>query len=61
MEKFRYFLNDGLYKTTSDKEYTFKGLKEETSYEVRVDALDRYGNVIDTRRTIRKTIKQRII
>ena len=56
MEKFRYFLNDGLYKTTSDKEYTFKGLKEETSYEVRVDALDRYGNVIDTRRTIRKTI-----
>lgn len=56
MEKYRYYLNGDLYKTTSDKKYTFRGLQESTNYLIRVEALDRYGNIIDVKETTRKTI-----
>ena len=56
MEKYNYYLNGNLYATTHDKKYTFNGLKVSTNYLVKVEALDRYGNVLDTKETTRQTI-----
>lgn len=56
MEQYRYYLDDKLYATTKEKQYTFTGLKVWTFYSIKVEALDRYGNVLDSKETYRRTI-----
>lgn len=46
--KYNYYLDNVLYATTSDTRYTYTGLEELTSHVAKVEALDKYGNVIST-------------
>ena len=45
-KKYRYFVNDKLYTTITDSQYTFTSLEEDSV--IKVEALDELGNVIDT-------------
>ena len=42
---YKYYLNDSLKSTTSNKNYTFSGLSAGTSYTIKVEAYDKAGNV----------------
>lgn len=46
--KYRYYLNDQLYTTLTDKEYIFTGLEKGTSYQIKVEALDKNGKILQT-------------
>ena len=41
---YKYYLNNSLKKTTTETSYTFEGLTEETSYEIKVEAYDKANN-----------------
>ena len=41
---YKYYLNNSLKSTTSNKSYTFSGLNAETSYTIKVEAYDKAGN-----------------
>ena len=57
MEMYNYYMDDVLYATTHDKKYTFNNLElSETQHHFVVEALDRYGNVLESKETYRKTI-----
>lgn len=56
MEKYRYYLDGNLYATTSEKQYTYTGLNLWTFYTMKVEALDRYGNVLESKQTTRRTV-----
>lgn len=45
-KKYRYYINDELYSTVTDLSYMFTSLKEDC--EIKVEALDELGNVLDT-------------
>lgn len=47
-KKYKYYLNNQLYTTTTDTNYTFTGLTKGTTYHIKVVAIDELGNVIDT-------------
>ena len=42
---YKYYLNNSLKSTTSNKNYTFSGLSAGTSYTIKVEAYDKAGNV----------------
>ena len=42
---YKYYLNNSLKTTTSNKSYTFSGLSAGTSYTIKVEAYDKAGNV----------------
>lgn len=46
-KKYRYYINNELYMTSSIPYYTFTGLNKGTEYEIKVEAIDKLGNVID--------------
>jgi len=46
-KKYKYYINEDLYSTTSEEEYTYAGLEKETQYKVRIQALDGEGNILD--------------
>lgn len=57
MEKYRYYMDDVLYATTHDKKYTFTGLEYPSGrHKFVVEALDRNGNVLDSKEVYRNTI-----
>lgn len=57
MEKYNYYMDGVLYATTNKKKYTFTGLElSDTKHHFVVEALDRYGNVLESRETYRNTI-----
>lgn len=45
--KYKYYANNQLYATTTDTSYTFTGLKEGSKYQLKVQAIDAQGNVLD--------------
>lgn len=57
MEKYNYYMDGKLYATTNRKEYTFRGLElSDVKHHFVVEALDRDGNVLETRETYRSTV-----
>lgn len=56
MEQYRYYLDGELCATTHDKKYTFTNLSlSDENHHIVVEALDRYGNVLDEKETFQKT------
>ena len=53
---YKYYLNNSLKSTTSNKSYTFSGLSAGTSYTIKVEAYDKAGNV-GTATTTATTVK----
>lgn len=45
--KYKYYANNKLYATTTDTSYTFTGLSKGSTYELKVQAIDALGNVLD--------------
>ena len=57
MEKYNYYMDGVLYATTHSKSYTFTGLElSDTKHRFVVEALDRYGNVLESKSCSRNTI-----
>ena len=57
MEKYNYYMDGVLYVTTHSKSYTFTGLElSDTKHRFVVEALDRYGNVLESKSCTRNTI-----
>lgn len=57
MEKYNYYMDGVLYATTHSKSYTFTGLElSDTKHRFVVEALDRYGNVLESKSCTRNTI-----
>ena len=57
MEKYNYYMDGILFATTHDKKYTFTGLElSNNNHHFKVEALDRNGNVLETKECDRKTI-----
>lgn len=54
-KKYRYYLNDKLYTTSNDINYTYTGLEKGTEYKIVVEALDIKGKIIDKQQLIAKT------
>lgn len=54
-QKYKYYANDKLYATSTEKEYRFTGLKEGTEYLLKVEAFDCFGNVLDEKEIVTKT------
>ena len=54
---YKYYLNNSLKQTTTEKTYTFTGLTPETSYSIKVEAYDKAGNVGSATKSI-STIKK---
>ena len=46
-KKYKYFINNKLYATTTDTSYTFTGLNKGTNYVWKVQAIDGTGKVLD--------------
>lgn len=46
-EKYRYYIDDKLYTTIYDTKYTITGLDENKEYKVKVEALNKDGEVLD--------------
>lgn len=46
--KYKYYINNQLYTTTTDTNYTFTGLTKGTTYSIKVEAIDEAGNILDT-------------
>lgn len=47
-KKYKYYINNKLYTTITDTNYTFTGLKKGTSYTIKIEAIDGIGNVLDS-------------
>ncbi len=45
--KYKYYANNKLYATTTDTSYTFTGLNKGTTYELKVQAIDELGNILE--------------
>lgn len=57
MEKYNYYIDGVLKATTHDKVYKFTNLEySENEHHIVVEALDRYGNILETAEFNRKTI-----
>lgn len=54
-KKYKYYANDKLYATSTEKEYQFAGLKAGTEYLLKVQALDNLGNILDESEITTKT------
>lgn len=54
-KKYKYYANDELYATTTEKEYQFTGLEAGTEYLLKVQALDDLGNILDESEIAAKT------
>lgn len=52
---YKYYLNDKLYITSSNTKYIYTGLEKGKEYNVKVEALDCNGNILDTQEMIAKT------
>ena len=52
---YKYYLNDKLYITSSKTKYIYTGLEKGTEYNVKVEALDCNGSILDTQEMIAKT------
>lgn len=46
-KKYKYYINDKLYTTTTDANYTFTGLEKGETYTIKIEALDELGNKLD--------------
>ena len=53
--KYRYYINDKLYATTKEAKYIFAGLTKGTTYDIKVEAIDAMGEVLDTQIMQRST------
>lgn len=53
-KKYRYYINNRLYTTTQDTKYIFTGLNKGTNYVIKVEAIDKNGQVLAS-----KTVEQR--
>lgn len=53
---YKYYINDILKAQTSDNEYTYTGLFPSTTYNIKVEAIDKNGNIIET---VSKEVKTR--
>ena len=53
---YKYYLNNSLKSTTSNKNYTFSGLSTGTSYTIKVEAYDKAGNVGTTTTTAKTNV-----
>lgn len=47
-KKYKYYLNNQLYTTTTDTNYTFTGLTKGTTYTIKIEAIDEEGSLLDT-------------
>lgn len=47
-KKYKYYINNQLYTTIADTNYTFTGLEKGTSYTIKIEAIDELGNVLDS-------------
>lgn len=57
IEKYNYYIDGTLSATTHDKLYVFKEFDSTIeSHHIVVEGLDRYGNVVDTKETYRRTL-----
>lgn len=54
-KKYKYYANDELYATSTEKEYQFAGLESGTEYLLKVQALDDLGNILDESEITAKT------
>ncbi len=54
-KKYKYYANNQLYATSTEKEYQFAGLKAGTEYLLKVQALDNLGNILDESEITTKT------
>ena len=54
-KKYKYYANDELYATSTEKEYQFAALKTGTEYLLKVQALDAQGNILDESKITVKT------
>lgn len=54
-KRYKYYINDELYATTSEKQYIFTKLNKGTVYKVKVQAIDSLGNVLDEKEMVAKT------
>lgn len=52
---YKYYINDELYMITNKTCYIYTGLKKGTEYKVKVEALDKEGDVLDSQEIIAKT------
>lgn len=48
--KYKYYANNKLYATTTDTNYTYTGLNKGTTYELKVQAIDSMGNVLEEKK-----------
>ena len=54
-KKYRYYINKELFMTSPNSQYTFTGLQKGTEYEIKIEAIDAFGNVLDTDISYHKT------
>ena len=54
-QKYRYYINNRLYKTTTEEKYIFTNLEKGTDYEVKVEAISEQDTVLDTQLVFAKT------
>lgn len=54
-KKYKYYINNQLYTTTMDTNYTFTGLTKGTTYTIKAEAIDEAGNLLDTTEIQEKT------
>ncbi len=48
--KYKYYANNQLFTTTTDTSYTYTGLKKGTSYELKVEAIDAEGKILQEKK-----------
>ena len=57
MEKYNYYMDGVLYATTHNKQYTFSGVElSNNNHHFKVEALDRYGNILEYKECNAKTL-----
>lgn len=57
MEKYNYYIDGILCATTHEKKFTFTNLNvSDENHHIVVEALDRYGNVLDEKETFQRTL-----
>lgn len=52
---YKYYINNVFKEQSENKVYKFSGLSKGTSYTIKVEAIDEFGNVLDTKTRIVKT------
>lgn len=55
--KYKYYINEKLYSTTNDITYTFAGLEDTSIYNIKIQAIDTNGNILDEQTELIENIK----